>query len=169
MFALEGDDYRGALRVDVPPGDASLPPYTELVRFDAGAPLHGESLRRESVLLLRDALARRPATDPFAGFADRLETDLPALVAGDAEHMTAHVFATARMAGAAAAVAAAYVEWLWGAAAADTTQKLQRVASVCKTLSFKFARRRAFDPRPLVEEAGQNWAAALADLDGLAG
>ena len=169
LFALDGEDFRGALRVDVPPGDALLPPYTELARFDAGTALDGEPLRAASVELLRDALRRRPAADPFTAFGVRLATDLPMLVAGDAEQMAAHVFATVRMAGAAASVAGMYATWLFGSAAGELAARLQQVADACKTLSFKLARRRVFDAQPLVDAAGQHWTAALAGLDELAG
>jgi hypothetical protein len=168
MFVMEGTDYRGALRVDIPAGDPLLPPYTELVRFDAGPALVGEPLRDASLKLLSDALRRRPTADPFRAYGVRLERELPLLVAGDADQVAAHVFATVRMAGAAACVGAAYAEWLFGTAAADGIAAFQRVADACKTMSFKFARRRAFEPQPLIDEAGASWAAALAGLDDLA-
>jgi hypothetical protein len=168
MFALDGEDYQGALRVDVPPGDVRLPPYTEIVRFDVGVALDGDDLRTAAVVLLRETLQRRTSPDPFVAFGQRLQQDLPTLVAGDAEQMSAHVFATARMAGSAAAVAAAHATWLFGDAADEPAAALLQVADLCKTLSFKLARRRSFEPQPLLTEAGQRWTTALAGLDALA-
>lgn len=50
LHALDDEDFDGAaLRVDFPASDDHLPPYTEILRFDAGARLVGKELREEAV------------------------------------------------------------------------------------------------------------------------
>src|SRR4051794_6212855 len=44
-YELEGEDYRGVFRLGRPFSDDVLPPYTELLRLDAGAVLEGPELR----------------------------------------------------------------------------------------------------------------------------
>ncbi len=58
LHELRDDDYRGALRLDPAGG---LPPYAELVRFDAGPRLEGAELRRAAGELLLRHLGKRPA------------------------------------------------------------------------------------------------------------
>ncbi len=95
LYELSGDDYRGVF------APATLPPYTELVRFDAGPRLAGEELLAASRELLRHHLARRPATNPFERFGEQLGRDLPRLLEGDEAAYHAYAFATVRMAGSA--------------------------------------------------------------------
>ena len=81
LFELCGDDFRGAFRI----GDFSddvLPPYTELVRFDAGPQLDGDRLNEAALMLLRRHLAHVPAVNPFDRFAEQLVGELPRLLAG---------------------------------------------------------------------------------------
>ena len=147
LYELSGEDYRGVFRLGrVLSGDV-LPPYTELARFDAGAALGGEELRDASRELLRTHLARRPRTNPFARFGDQLQRDLPRLLEGDTEDYHAYAFATVRMAGSAFEVAATHARWLLGDRADPVAEPLQRIVEGCKVLSFRLARRRAFDPQ----------------------
>jgi len=118
LYELEGDDYRGAFRIGRQYSEDVLPPYTELVRFDAGTPLRGEELREAARTLLRGHLARRPITNPFARFGAQLDRELPRLLDGDASDYHAYAFATVRMAGSAFEVAASHAEWLLPGSAA---------------------------------------------------
>src|SRR5581483_219763 len=68
LFELSGADYRGAFRIGEPVGVA-LPPYTELVRFDAGERLADAALKDAAGDLLRHHLARCPSSNPFQRFA----------------------------------------------------------------------------------------------------
>lgn len=168
LHELSGDDFRGIFRLDAggwPSSGEVLPPYTELVRFDAGPRLEGEALRRASAERLRHHLARRPATDPFARFGARLAEDLPGLLEGDAADYHAYAFATVRMAGSGFELLAAHLDWLLGAEAAPATAALQRIVDGSKLLSFKLARRRAFDPAPRVAELSEAWTEAMRALD----
>ena len=61
-----------------------LPPYTELVRFDAGPALAGEALRDAPRALLRHHLGRLPRTQSrSSGSATASGATLPGLLAGD--------------------------------------------------------------------------------------
>ena len=115
LYELGGDDFRGIFRLDGA-GPAILPPYTELVRFDAGPRLSGAALRGASLDAVRHHLTKAPATDPFARFGDRLVADLPALLDGDPALYHAYAFATVRMAGAGFELLASHVDWLLGPA-----------------------------------------------------
>jgi hypothetical protein len=166
LYELGGDDYRGVFRLD---GDADpriLPPYTELVRFDAGPRLEGEALRDASRDLLRRHLALRPATNPFDRFGAALGGDLPGLLAGDAAQYHAYAFATVRMVGAGFELLGAQAQWLLGdEAAAGILAATGRIVDGTKLLSLKLARRRAFDPAPVIADLADAWERATGGLD----
>jgi hypothetical protein len=164
LHELEGDDYRGVFRLE-PVDDEVLPPYTELVRLNAGPRLEGEALRAASGELLRRHLARRPAANPFERFASRLERDLPALLESDAADYHAYTFATVRMAGSAFELCASQIDWLLADRAATASASLREIVDGCKLLSLKLARRRHFDPRPVVMQMGSAWEQAMDQLD----
>jgi len=166
LHALTGEDFRGALRLAPPPG--SLPPYVELVRFDRGDRLRGTELRAASVCLLRQHLAERPKLNPFTAMTAFLDVAVPALAGQDgADHLLD--FATARMGGSAAQVAAAQASWLFDIRAAAVVQALDRVVAGCKVLAFRVARRRAFDSDAVLAPVATAWGEALERLDQLAG
>lgn len=164
LFELSGEDFPGALATR--PG--GLPPYAEIVRFDAGPRLEGEALREAARPLLHRHLSRRPL-DPFGALSARLEQDLPQLLAADEAEYHAHAFATVRMAGAASGTAAACARYLYGGRAEGCAQRMDRVAQVCKVVGFRLARRRPFDLAALLSPAAVDWRDALAGLDELRG
>ena len=131
-----------------------LPPYLELARFDAGDRLQGKALREAALRLLDDHLARRPRTNPFESFGAQLAADLPRLVEGDSRRFHAYAFATVRMAGASFDLLRAHLGWLLGPAAATT---LDPIVEGCQILSFRLARRRAFDPAPAIAAMAEAW------------
>ena len=149
FYELTGEDFRGVFHVD------GLPPYTELVRFDAGSRLEGEVLRGTSRALLRQHLERRPATNPFDRFSEHLTGVLPRLVEGESSDYHAYAFATVRLVGSAFEIAASYVDWLLGGGPA--AESFTRIVEGSKTLSLKLARQRAFDPAPTLYELGCAW------------
>jgi hypothetical protein len=162
LYELGGEDFRGVFE----PG--LLPPYTELVRFDAGPRLQGEELRQAGRELLRKHLRRRPQSNPFARFGAALGRDLPDLLEGDQERYHEYTFANVRMAGAAFELCASAVRWLHGEDAWRASDAMQRIVDGCKVLSFKLARRRAFDSEPLVADLAAAWDDAQAALDAVA-
>ena len=169
LYELEGEDYRGVFRIGGGFSDDVLPPYTELVRFDAGPRLTGEELRAKARELLAGHLARRPPAGGFDRFGAALARDLPGLLEGDVENYHAYAFATVRMVGSAAEVFRSHVDWLLGAEGAEASEDLQAVADGSKKLSLKLARRREFDPAPIVASMSEPWERALARLDAAVG
>jgi hypothetical protein len=165
LYELSGEDYRGALRLGRAFSEDVLPPYTELVRFDAGPCLQGEELREAARVLLCRHLAHRPSTNPFVRFAAQLQCDLPRLLEGDASDYHAYAFATVRMAGSAFEVAASQAQWLLGDAAGPASAALMQIVEGCKALSFKLARRRAFEPEPALAATAAAWGEAMELLD----
>lgn len=164
-FELEGEDFRGIFRLGRAFSDDVLPPYTELVRFDAGPRLEGEALRTAALALLRGHLARRPATNPFPRFAIQLADALPELLAGSAAQYHDYAFATARMFGAAFEVCAGHVAWLLGDAGEPAVGSLRELVDGAKVLSFRLARRKPFDPEPIVASLAVAWDDAQRVLD----
>jgi Domain of unknown function (DUF1839) len=163
LHECRGEDYRGVFRIgsDDP---AVLPPYTELVRFDAGEKLSGEPLREEATRLLGRHLDKRPRSNPFERFGLQLEDQLPALLDSGLEEYHAYAFATVRMAGAAFELAGAHALWLFGEGAEATVAAMDEIVDGCKALSFRLARRRAFDPEPAIAAAADAWSRAIAGL-----
>jgi hypothetical protein len=165
LYELTGEDYRGVFRLGREFSEDVLPPYTELVRFDAAPPLRGEDLRNCARTLLAGHLARRPASNPFVRFGAQLENDLPRLLEGDASEYHAYAFATVRMAGSAFEVAASQAEWLLGEQAGGACEALGRIVEACKILSFRLARRRPFQPGETLSALASAWEDAMARLD----
>lgn len=165
LHELEGEDYRGVFRLDHQYSADVLPPYTEIVRFDAGPQLGGEQLRAVARELLREHLDRRPATNPFHRFALRLVEDMPGLLEGDGADYHAYAFATVRMAGSGFELCASHVDWLLGEAGARAYAALGRIVDGSKLLGFKLARRRPFDAQPALDALAEAWDEAVLELD----
>lgn len=166
LHELGGEDYEGVFRLGRTFSDDVLPPYTELVRFDAGqGALEGGELRATARALLSGHLAARPATNPFERFGAHLSEQLPALLEGDPVLYHDYVFATLRMAGSGFEVCASHVEWVLGDEGTEAVAALGRIVEACKVLSFRLARRRPFDPAAIVAELGEGWQRATAALD----
>jgi hypothetical protein len=162
-YRLQGADYRSVFRIgeDDP---AVLPPYSELVRFDAGPALRGEELRARSQDRLVHHLKRRPQTNPFQSFGAQLEQELPVLLAGDLDDFHAYAFATVRMAGSAFEIAGTYARWLLGIGAEPISAAMEEIVEGCKALSFRLARRRPFELEPRVAAMADAWERAMAGL-----
>ncbi|MFL5754768.1 MAG: DUF1839 family protein [Chloroflexota bacterium] len=165
LYELGDADFRGAFRTG---GDWSgdvLPPYTELIRFDAGPRLEGDELRSAARELLRGHLGRVVPGNPFERFDARLTADLPGLLEGDADRYHAFTFATFRMAGAGFELLSSHVDWLLGPDGQAATAAMSRIVDGCKVLGFKLARRRPFDPSDAMRDLAGAWTEALEALD----
>ncbi len=169
LYALEDEDFDGALRVHLSPGDDHLPPYTELVRFDAGPRLTGDALKVEARRLLGGHLRLAPQTNPFARFAAALAGDLPRLLEQSHAEYHAYAFATVRMAGSAFELCASHLEWLFGDQAVAARDRFAAIVAGSKALSFKLARRKPFDAQPLLADLATSWDEAMESIAGLAG
>ncbi|HWH96316.1 MAG TPA: DUF1839 family protein [Baekduia sp.] len=157
LYELSGEDYRDVFAV------GGLPPYVELVRFDAGERLTGDALRAAARQLLIHHLARRPASNPFVRFGTALERALPALLQGEAGDYHAYAFATVRMVGSGFELLAAHTRWLLGEI--DAAVAMDAIVDGSKLLSLKLARRRAFDPAPVLDGLAAAWERATGGLD----
>lgn len=165
MYELSGADFQGVFRQAGDWSDDVLPPYLELIRFDAGPSLRGDDLRETARGLLRGHLDRVVTGNPFDRFGARLGTDLPGLLAGDADQYHAYTFATFRMAGAGFELLASHVDWLLGTDGAAASVAMARIVDGCKLLGFKLARRRPFDPTEAMQGLRDSWTEALGSLD----
>jgi hypothetical protein len=165
LYELVDDDFRGAFRTDQGWSPDVLPPYTELIRFDAGPTIRDPELHEVADGLLRGHLDRVPPGNPFDRFAARLAADLPSLLDGDEARYHAFTFATFRMAGAGFELLASHAEWLLGERGAPATEAMARIVEGCKVLGFKLARRRPFDPTDAMAALSQAWTEALGALD----
>jgi Domain of unknown function (DUF1839) len=164
LHALDGADYRGIFRLDRD-DPWLLPPYTELVRFDAAPRLDGDALRDAARQRLRFHLDHVHPGNPFERFAARLSDDLPMLLAGDEAGYHAYAFATVRMAGAGFELCAAHVDWVLGDAGARASAAMAEIVEGSKLLGFKLARRRPFDPSDALGDMSAAWDRALGVLD----
>lgn len=160
LHELSGEDYRGVFRIGEFSDDV-LPPYTELVRFDAGPRLQGAGLHDAAGELLRRHLANVPRENPFVRFGAQLERALPGLLEGDLEGYHAYAFATVRMAGSGFELAGSHLDWLLGPVAAGAVAALGEIVDASKALSFRLARRRPFDPEPLIGTLAGAWTRAM--------
>lgn len=164
-FELEGEDYRGVFRLGRELSSDVLPPYTELARFDAGPDLAPDEQRAAAREMLAANVARRPGGNPFERFGAQLALDLPRLLEGDAAAYHDYAFATVRMVGSAFEVGASHAEYVLGEAGAPAAAAMGAIVDGCKTLSFKLARRREFDPGPAVGAMAAAWEESFAKLD----
>jgi hypothetical protein len=164
-YELKDEDYREVFRLGRAFSEDVLPPYTELVRLDAAPALSGEELRAAARELLVENVARRPSPNPFERFGHQLASDLPRLLGGDSAAYHDYAFATVRMVGSAFEVGATHVSWLLGEAGAPAAAAMGRIVEGSKILSFKLARRRAFDPDPAIAELAGAWDETFAALD----
>ncbi len=157
FFELEGEDYRGAFRMLPHFTDDVMEPFVEVVSFDVGPRLTGEAVRACARDLLGYHYARRPTRNPFLAWGERLEEDLPRLLAGAAEDYHAYAFVTVRMVGSAFELLADHVEWVLRDEGEAAAGALRRIVEGSKIVSFRLARRRAFDPGPALAELAQAW------------
>ncbi len=167
LYELSDDDYRGVLRLEVSDADGVLPPYAEIVRFDAGRSHTGDELRDLARQLFREHVAYVPSSNPFIRFGESLAEKLPDLLAGDHADYHAYAFATVRQAGASFASCGTYLDWLFGEQANAATVALSRIVEGSKVLSFKLARRREFDPEPASAKLAADWDEAMAAVTAL--
>jgi hypothetical protein len=144
-----------------------LPGYAEVLRFDQGERLVGDDLRAMARELLRENLLRRPAVSPFVGFTTQLERELDTVLSMDMPQLHTFAFATTRMAGSAAALAAAHVRWTLPGEADTAAEVLERVGATTRTLMMRLMRRKPFDPLPLIGALTADWAEAHERLDEL--
>ncbi|HZU61439.1 MAG TPA: DUF1839 family protein, partial [Solirubrobacteraceae bacterium] len=157
FFELEGEDYRGAFRMLSHFTDDVPDPFIEVVRFDDRPPLTGQPLRDTARELLVGHYARRPDGNPFLTWGEQLKEDLPRLLAGAPEDYHQYAFVTVRMVGSAFELLADHLEWALDEEGAKAAESFRAIVEGSKTLSFRLARRRPFDPEPGVQALADAW------------
>ena len=68
------------------------------------------------------------------------------------------------MVGAAFELASTQAEWLLGEQATPASAAMLTIVEGCKVLGFRLARRRPFDPEPILESLSDGWRRAIAAL-----
>lgn len=171
-FELSGEDFDQVFRIHAAPDPAFMPLFAELVRVDRLVKRPEKELAAMSFALLRRYAAWRPATNPFARFAARLESDLPGLRAGGLTHYHAWAFASVRQAGAAFELAAAQLRWLAGLGHPElgaAAESFDAISQANKALILKGARAvhtgRALDAHALVNSMAQAWDQGMEQVD----
>jgi hypothetical protein len=175
-YELQGDDFDGLFRLGPYEDETVLPPYAESVRLDRMHSDRGE-LVEGAVALTRAHLARRPLDDPMARFQLRMEHDLTWLEGQDTEVFHLYAFGTCRQCGAAAELAASFVDWLaandpsLGASGAEdlvvVAESFRSVATAAKALQFALARAsrgRHVDLKGSFDELGGAYRTAMEGL-----
>lgn len=167
-YELSGEDFRGVFRLGRDFSCDVLPPYVEVVRFDASPRLGGEELREAARKLLQRHLGRRPKNNPWLKFGERLKADLPRVLVGTEASYHAYAFATVRQSGSAFELCNNFLEWLADPNEAQATiarGALGRQVSNAKALLFRLARRRIFDAGPQIRELADDWEIAQRALE----
>ena len=166
-YELSGEDFRGVFRLGRVFSEDVLPPYTEIVRFDAAAPPEKDELRENARETLRRSLARRPERNPWLAFGERLSKDLPGLLAESEAGYHAFAFATLRQCGAAFELCCSFLDWLGGPGSVEfrvASEAFGRQVSGAKALLLKLARRRVFDPSAAISQLASDWQTAMSSL-----
>ena len=168
LWRLGGDDYD--MVVFRPPHlqvDEIIPPYAELIRFDA-PPLEGAALKQAAAERLRWRLSRAPRRDPVMAFAATLEKRTTALADGGEFAFHDWAFHTLRQLGANYELLGSHLAWLDSAAFAAAMAECARVSQETKALQFQLARavarRKASSSEPLLAEISRARKAALAGV-----
>lgn len=172
LYALSGDDYDGALGKE---GTISCTPqpYVELVRLDRVLPTEGLAAR--TVELARDHLARRPADNPVARFADQIRAIAPTLPERGFDWYHKFSFSYTRQLGLTAQLAADACRWLAEHATAEldadrrdelatAATEFDVVSQEMKNLQFALARvtgGRSKDLEPALVLVTETWGRAI--------
>lgn len=166
LFEANGDDYRNIFRVGVAAPEI-LPPYAELVRFDAGEPLLGPMLHSAGYESLSRQMKRRPSTNPWLKFGEWLAAELPTIVSSSSERYHAYAFATVRQAGAAFETAQAFIDWALpqDPAGRVASTALRRQVEGAKILLLKLARRRVFQTAEAIAALALSYDEAMHALE----
>ena len=165
LHEATGSDYRNLLRVDSSISPDILPPYVELVRFDAGAPLAGSALHAAACEVLRRQLKRLPSKNPWLTFGEWLAAELAAITNNSLERYHAYAFATIRQAGAAFELAQSFIDWAFpeNPAAETASMAFRRQGEGAKVLLLKLARQRVFDTAKTIEPLAVAYEEAIAN------
>jgi hypothetical protein len=165
-FELSGEDFRGLFRLDIKPDAESefLPLFAELVHLDRLVRRPEAELAALSLKLLRQHFERRPQTNPFVRFGQRIAQDFTQMHRGSLIRYHAWAFASTRQAGSAFELAAANLRWqaeLGNTCLSGPADCFDAISQGNKALILKGARAvnsgRPLDAGPLILEMAQAW------------
>jgi hypothetical protein len=137
-FALEGQDFDGAFRLDRAGDPAVLAPYVEVVKLHALERPPADELRRRAAALLSFHLRRRPRANPVVRYRQRFEADIAWLKGEPLAMFHQYAFATLRQLGANFELAGTFLRWL--DQGVDAAPHFDAISSSAKTLMLKTAR-----------------------------
>jgi hypothetical protein len=168
---LAGEDFVDLFRLEVPCESSFMPFFAELVRTARVVRLRPEVLVARSVTLLKTHLARRPAENPVARFAETFPSHFARLRKEGMGSYHPYAFATVRQLGSAFELIACYLRWL--ASNGETGLETCAAASVAisegsKSLLLKLARavtvERDVDLGPMLGDIARSWDVATKGL-----
>lgn len=171
-FMLSGEDFAQTFRLQAEAEDIYLPPYAEIVSFDAaGGCRTADALRVQSRDLWRKHLRRAPGSNPVLRFAQHFARVLPQLQERGLDHYNAWAFANIRQLGAAFELAAGSLHWLGREGqpeCPDAAQAFSQISNDAQRLIFLGARavasRRQLDPMAHLAAAASHWESGIAAL-----
>lgn len=170
-YSLAGDDYSGAFQHGVEPGLRWIP-YTEIARFPE-TPTTPAHQRQAAEELLRHHLARRPATNPLATFADLFPSQVERVAERGIDFFHLYAFNTVRQFGANFELLASHLDWLDADRYAAAAAAARTISDTAKTTQFVLARavaRKRFEPlASALDPAVEAWDALNARLDAKVG
>jgi hypothetical protein len=136
-YALEGEDFDGALRPPMPEGTL-FRPYMEFTNLDPH-PLEPKELRRRALQLYARHWANRPAQNPIRAFQQVAPGRTQALVGAGEQAFHDYAFHNLRMLGSNFELLGAGLAWLYGPE--DPHVALcQVIAETAKAAQFQLAR-----------------------------
>ncbi len=170
---LEGEDFARTFRLDAPPDPTWMPLFAEVIRRDRLRRIPEPALRALSRASLLERIEWLPADNPIRRFERRFAADLPHIVREGLAVYHAWVFGTVRQLGAAAELAARYLDWLDPADGGlrEGAAAFERISAVSKALILKIARTvnggRTQDFRVNFDDLALAWDRASARLQSL--
>ncbi len=170
-YALEGDDFAGLFRLDVPHDSQHMPFFVELVRVDRVKRLPAKELVAASIARLREHLAYRPTTNPFTRFKEQFVNDVPWLKEHGMAQYHAYAFVSIRQCGAAFELGSQYLTWLEAHGETGLTEaasQCEAIGASAKALILKTARavmsKRTVDFTEMFDGMETSYAAMMATL-----
>lgn len=171
QFALDGDDYLGALAFPLS-GSHVSEPYIELVRLSGSRP-DIATLPQRARALAEDHLARSPQDNPALRLADEMRSGVARLREQGMPYFHVYSFATTRQIGLSAQAAADGLGWLSRSSAVDASAATDLRAAIAhftdvsegaKRVQFNLARIASGRDRPLdpaLADVAESWGRAM--------
>jgi hypothetical protein len=170
-YTLEGPDFVGLFRLDLPPDPTFMPLFAEFMRVDRVERVPAPELAKRSIAILRRELSHRPATNPLTAFKHAFVKDVERLKGEGLAPYHQYAFATIRQCGSAFELASLYTKWLEqnGEAGLDkVAADFDQISASAKAMILKTARavgaKKAVDFAPILESMEASWESAMHTL-----